>query len=175
VPRRSNVDYDALEKLYVTEDHSYASLAKIGGVTPQSVGEYAKRNDWAGKKMAYKAALARRGYEVVAESVAFKGAQIKEEAIAVARATLRRYASDIVEGKVPVTAKDAAEMIRLLIKELSPEETRDDRGAPIVIEGAERPDSDFLRRVVEAARGRVDPAGSVEKSIQVRAGGTRPN
>jgi len=169
---RSKVDYAALEKMYVTEDKTYAELARLAKVTAQSVSEYGKRNDWPGKRAAYRSALSRRGYEQVAEAVGFKQAQIMDEAISVARATLRAYANGIVEGKIPVTARDAAEMIRLLVKELSPDDNRDTSG-PIVVEHAA--DADFLRGLVETARGRVSPAGSLAAATAVRATRARPN
>lgn len=173
MPRRATADYAALEKLYVTEDKTYAELAKIGNVTPQSVSEYGKRNDWPGKRMAYKAALSRRGYEQVAEAVAFKQTQILDEAIAVARATLRRYAEDIVQGKVAVTSKDAAEMIRLLMKELTPDDRREQTETTLVFDG--NADSDFYRRIVETARSRISAARSVGPASESGPARTRTN
>lgn len=170
---RAKADYAALEKMYVTEDKTYAELARLAKLTAQSVSEYGKRNDWPGKRAAYRAALSRRGYEQVAEAVSFKQAQIVDEAISVARATLRAYANGIVEGKVQVTAKDAAEMIRLLVKELSPDDTRDNNG-PVVIDNQSE-DADFLRRIVETARGRATPTGSVGTALAVRAPRPRAN
>jgi hypothetical protein len=169
--RRSTTNYDALEKMYVTEDKTYAELAKLAGVTPQSVSEYGKRNDWPGKKAAYRSALARRGYENVAEAVAFKQTQIIDEAVAVARATLRRYAIDISEGKIPVTPKDAAEMIRLLVKELTPDDSREREGAILV---GKSPDADFSRRLVETARKRL-AEGDVGTALPPRTPGIGPD
>jgi hypothetical protein len=172
VARRTATDYDKLEKMYVTEDRSDAELAKLAGVTPQSVSEYGKRNDWPGKRAAYKSALARRGYEQVAEAVAYKKTQIIEESITVARATLRAYANGILEGKIPVSAKDAAEMIRLLVKELAPDDSRDQRDAPVVINGTA--DADFYRRLVETAQERL-ARGGVAKTAQPGTPGPRPD
>lgn len=171
--KRSKIDYNALEKMYVTEDKTYAELARLSNITAQSVSEYGKRNDWPGKRAAYRAALSRRGYEQVAEAVSYQQTTILNEAIAVARASLRRYADDIVSGKVTVTAKDAAEMIRLLVKELSPDDSRDTNG-PIVIE-QQSEDADFLRRLVATARERAGTTGGVGTAVAVRATRTRPN
>lgn len=170
---RSKIDYDKYEKMYVTEDKTYAELARLAGITAQSMSEYGKRHDWPGKRAAYRSALSRRGYEQVAEAVSFQQTTIINEAIAVARATLRAYADGIVKGTIPVNAKDAADMIRLLVKELSPDDSRDTNG-PIVIE-QQSADADFLRGLVETARGRIPAPGSVGPAVAVRATRARPN
>lgn len=165
-------DYAALEKLYVTEKQSYSDCARVGGVSPQSVSEYGRRHDWAGKRAAYEAALSRRGYAQIAESVVDQRAEIKSEAIAVARATLRAYAQGIVNQTVIPTAKDAALMIDLLIKELAPEGGRDHSETIISTIG---PDSEFLRSVVEAARGKFSGSGNVEGALLGGSPRTRSN
>jgi hypothetical protein len=170
---RSKIDYSALEKMYVTEDKTYAELARLTKITAQSVSEYGKRNDWPGKRAAYRAAISRRGYEQVAEAVSFQQTTIINEAIAVARATLRQYANGIVAGTIPVSAKDAAEMIRLLVKELSPDGTRDSNGPTVIDNQSE--DADFLRRIVEASRGRAASTGGVGTALAVRAPRARAN
>lgn len=168
---RQKADYKSLEVQYVTEGKSYSEIARSAGVAPQSVSEYGRRNDWPGKRAAYEAALARRGYQQIAETVASKQAEIKTEAIQVARATLRAYAQALVQGTVVPTAKDAALMIDLLVKELTPEGTRDDSTVITTIS----PDADFLRSVVEAARGRFSGTGDVEGALLGGAPRSRSN
>jgi hypothetical protein len=173
--RTARIDYEAAERKYVTDPNAtYASIAKEFGVATQTIGEKAKREDWKGKRMSFQSAIARRSYEKVAEGIASEASAIRSEAILVARATLRRYATDIAEGKQSVSAKDAAEMIRLLVGELAPDNSRDSDAAPIVVNTSPR-DADLLRRVVEAARERATTSGRVGDPALGGAERTRPN
>jgi hypothetical protein len=158
VGRNAKINYELVKQKYMTEGRSYASLAAEFGVTAQSIAAVGKRDDWRGQRMAYQNAVSRRTVEKMAEGVASEGAVIRSEAVLVARATLRRYAQDIAEGKVAVTAKDAALMIELLVNELAPDNSREN-DAPIIVSPSG--DADLLRRVVEAARGRATLSGSV--------------
>lgn len=165
-------DYADLEKQYVTEGKSYSDLARQANISPQSVSEYGRRNDWPGKKAAYQAALSRRGYAQIAEHVANQSAEIKTEAIQVARATLRAYAQSLVNGTTVPSAKDAALMIDLLVKELMPDGERDQSATIVSTIG---PDTEFLRRVVEAARGKFSGSGDVEGALLGGSPRTRAN
>lgn len=165
-------DYKALEAMYVTEGKTYSECARTGGVSPQSVSEYGRRHDWPGKRAAYEAALSRRGYAEVAQHIAHQGAEIKSESIAVARATLRAYAQALVDKTVVPTAKDAAAMIQLLVKELTPEGERDHSDTIVSTIG---PDSEFLRRVAEAARGKFSGPGDMAGALLGGATRTREN
>jgi hypothetical protein len=169
---KAKADYASLEKMYVLEEKTYSALARFAGVSPQSVAEYARRHDWPGKRAAYQSSLSRRGYENVAATVASQTAEIKMESISVARATLRAYANALVSGQVVPTAKDAALMIDLLAKELVPDDGRDHEST---IVSTISPDSDFLRRVVDAARGKFSGTGDVEGAILGGSTRTRSN
>lgn len=166
-------DYAYLEKLYVTEDRSYSELGRMANISPQSVSEYGRRHDWPGKRAAYQAALSRRGYAQIAEHVASQGAEIRTEAMQVARATLRAYAQALVDKQVIPTAKDAALMIDLLVKELAPDGERDHSDPTIV--STIGPDTEFLRRVVEAARGKFGGSGDVASPLLGGASRARTN
>jgi hypothetical protein len=165
-------DYKNLEVMYVTEGRSYSDIARAASISPQSVSEYGRRNDWPGKRAAYEAAMSRRGYAKIAEHVASQKFEIRNEAIQVARATLRAYAQSLINGQVVPTAKDAALMIDLLIKELTPEGSRGDEDT---IVSTISPDTDFLRSVVEAARGRFSSGADVEGALLGGAQRTRAN
>lgn len=169
--RTTKADYAEVERKYVVDERSYRSLAAEYGLSVQTIAERGKKEDWPGKRLAYQAAIKRRSYEKMADGIATESAAIKSEAIMVARATLRRYAQDIVEGKIAVTAKDAAIMIELLVKELAPDSSREAEGDTVIV-GA-KPDADILRRVVEAARQRGAPTGDLATTALVSSEGTR--
>jgi hypothetical protein len=170
---RKVTNYPELEKLYITEGKTYQQLADMAGVTLGAVGQYAKRNDWRGKRIAYEHALARQTYNAVSAEIAHERATIKAEAITVVRASLRQYAHDVVSGKTTVTAKDAAILIELLVNDLMPEENKESDDHTIVVNGTS--DTDFIRGVVEAARGRLPTTVSVGGDLLERSSDSRPN
>lgn len=161
MPQPTKVDYSELEKLYVTEGLSARELARRYGVSHSVVAEKARREDWAGKRMAYQASLARRGYENMAAAVANDHAEVQRESVLVARAYIRKFAQDLSSGKVTTNAKDTVEFMRMLATDLSPERGEGLKDGPKVIEGkaVSGGDTDFLRRVVELARERVAAPG----------------
>lgn len=174
MPRNVKTDFDEAKRLYVTEGMTYAAIGAKLGCSPQNLNARGRAEDWKGQRIAFTQMVARRGYESIAAGVAIQQSAIREEAIAVARATLRKYANDIMSGQVAVSAKDAALMIELLVRELAPEGFREDHGAPIVVSG-KTPDAEQLRRVVEAARGQVSVEPSLGAPALGRTTRTGPN
>lgn len=170
--RNTKVDYEQARVKYVTEGKSYGQIAAEYGVATQTIAAVGKRDDWRGQRMAFASAISRRSIEKMAEGVASESAIIRSEAVLVARATLRRYAQDIADGKIAVTAKDAAIMIELLMRELAPDSSRETDG-PIIV--GQSPDVDLLRRVVDAARERGASSGDVAAAPMGGATRTRPN
>lgn len=161
MPQPTKVDYSELAKLYVTEGLSCRELARRYGVSHSVVAQKARRDDWEGQRAAYKASLARRGYENMAAAVANDHAEVQRESVLVARAYIRKFAQDLSQGKVATNAKDTVEFMKMLATDLSPERGEGLKDGPKVVEGRALPggDTDFLRRVVEMARERVAAPG----------------
>ena len=168
--------YDAVEveKEYVTGTLSIRALAMKHKVAFSSLASYARSHDWNGKRIAYQSSLSRRGYEAMAASIANEQGAIRDESITVLRATLRVYAQRLAKGDVNVTTKDAVEAIRSLAVLLDePEGVKDE---PRNVTGTGRsPDADFLRRAIEAARGRLDPGSVLAGAAPGEPSGTKPN
>ena len=174
MPRNTKTDFAEAKRLYVTEGLTYAEIGARLGCSAQNLNARGRAEDWKGQKLAYSSMLQRRGYESIAAKVGEERATILSEAVAVARATLRKYAQDIVDGSAKVTAKDAATMIELLVRELAPDGVREDHGTPVIVSG-KAADADVLRRVVEAARGHVGEQGGMGAPVLGRATRTGPN
>ena len=167
-------DPKAMKYDFVVNNLTQAEIARKYGLTPATVSERARRDDWKGAKIAHVNSITQRSYEKIAESVANDKVTHINEAIAVARATLRAYAQALTAGEVKVNSKDAIEAAKFLVVTLNPE------GLPQTDDSAPKLDvnpdaSDFLRRVVEAARGQVDSSGVLEGSVLVGPTGTKPN
>jgi len=172
VPGPQKVDWTALEREAVTENKSDREIARKYGLSNSTVSAKARQEDWAGKKLAYRNAVARRSYERVADSVAHEQAEITKESVLAARLYLRSFINGVNDKSIKPNAKDAVEFIKLLIGELTaPDEEKSDG----VISVEQAPDVDFLRRVVEAARERIVESGGVGPGLLVDPPTTRPN
>jgi hypothetical protein len=171
---RARIDYKEAERRFVVEDHSLRQIATDMGLkSNSSISAVARRDDWVGKRAAYKAAIARRSYEVSAAAVANEGKTIRDETILAARASIRTYLNDLKDGKVQVSSKDAKEWASwLLVAVASGGEANSE--APDV-KNVTPPDMEQLRRLVEAARGRVSPAGSLGPDPLVQPANPRPD
>jgi len=152
------------EQMFVVQEMGIREVARHFGVSPSAVSSFAKREDWIGKRMAYKSAIARRSYESMADRVAAEKNEIAKESVLAARATIRKYLNDLAAGKVSVTAKDAELMMRFLVQELAPHEGPSHEPP---MKDVTPPDHEFLRKVIETARGRVAAAPTVSEGIKV--------
>lgn len=163
-----------IEKDYVTSDLSLREIARRNGISHSSLAKHAKDNDWEGKRVAYKAALSRRGYEAMAAEIAQQEGIIREESLIVMRATLRKYAESLAAGNVAITTKDAVEAIKtiaFLMGEPKDGKQNDASDARSV----NKPDADHLRRVAEAARRQLSGPGVLGGPAQKGKPGARPN
>jgi len=169
-------DPKAVEHEYVTGDVSLRALAAAHGVSFSSLAAYARKEDWAGKKIAYNSALSRRTYETMAAEAGNLKGVVLEDSIKVLRATLTVFAEGLASRKIPVSPKDAMDAIRTLAVLLGQEEggAGDDRNTTINV--TPRPvDADFLRRVAEAARGQIATDTVLGGAAPGEPPGTRPN
>jgi predicted DNA-binding protein YlxM (UPF0122 family) len=175
--RPTKVDYAELKQLYLSEELSFRQLGERFGISHSAIADRAKREDWEGQRMAFKASMAQREYESLAVVKSSETAQVLSENILIARAYLRRFAQDLKDGKIATNAKDAHLMITFLSETVSPAKGEGSPDAPKVIEGTVLPagGAEFLRRVVEVARGRVAAPGNLGADPLVESPRTRPN
>lgn len=172
---RASIDYKEAERRYVIEEKSVRQISKEMGLRSwSSMNAVAKRDDWAGKRAAYHASVARRSYENAAAGVADQKAEITNEAILAGRLTLRVYMDKLTKGDITPTARDAQLWAAYLTAELASGARSDTDEAPNV-RNVTPADAADLRRVVEAARGRVAAAGDLGPAPLVLPAGTRTN
>jgi hypothetical protein len=171
-------NWSELERLYVVEGKSHREIAKIAGCSNSSVSAKAKRDDWEGKRIAYKSALSRRGYEMTADAVAHEQQEVRRESVLVARAYIRTFATQLAEGKVATNAKDTLEFIRFLAEQMDPGKGEGLKDGPKVIEGSAVTtggNEEFLRRVVDVARSRLAAGRGVGGDLLGEPPGTLKN
>ena len=173
---REKADYKEAERQYVTQNKSIRAICRDMGLKSWSgMSAVARREDWEGKRKAYEAAIARRSYEVSAASVAEQRQAITDEAILAGRATLRKYLKELAEDEVKISPRDAQLWAAFLIAEMSDAPANTAGEIPDHARNVTPPDADLLRRVVEAARERVAPAGSLGAAPLVEPAKPRPN
>lgn len=172
MPGPQKVDWTVLEREAVTEGISDREIARRHALSNATVSSYARKNDWAGKKLAYRNAVSRRSYEKVAESVANETADITKENVLAARMYVRKFIADLNSGTIKPNAKDAIEFIKLLVTELMapPEEKTD---SVTIVES--QPDGDVLRRLLDTARQRGAIPGPVDSGLLVDSPTPRQN
>ena len=85
-------NWSELERLFVVEGMTARKIAATAGISNSTVSARAKREDWEGRRIAYKARLAQRGYEASADAVAHQQVEVRQESILVARAYIRTFA-----------------------------------------------------------------------------------
>lgn len=172
MPGPQKVDWTLLERESVTEGKSDRELARKYGLSNATVSAKNRADDWKGKRLAYKNAIARRSYERVADSVAHEQGEITKESVLAARLYVRKFIADLNSGVIKPNAKDTISFIALLANELTaPAEEKGDT----VISVEQAPDVDFLRRVLDAARERVAESGGVGPGLLVDPPSPRAN
>lgn len=172
MPRRApKHDYAPVRKEYVTSDVSINELARRLGISNSTLAERARKEGWYDERAGYKSAVAKRTYEGVADKVGAEKAAIENERVSVLRATLRRYATQLVAGEINVTPKDAIEASKAL-KEFTTEPGGEKEDTIVVPVGREIP-TEWLRRVLELARERGSDPGDLEAGVRAGASSTR--
>lgn len=152
----TKVDYDQLEREFVTGDLSIRSLAAKYGMSFSAVAEQARKREWAAKRQDYKGARAIRSYERHAAQYADDDAQLRHEMITLLRATLARWAQQLGDPDKPpnLTAKDVTEVVKqLVLLTGGATERREEKHLGINLTvGPDGLQPDFLRRLLEESR-----------------------
>jgi hypothetical protein len=171
---RSKIDYVEAERRYVVEGLSVRQISKDMGLRSwSSMNAIAVREDWKGKRSAYLSAIARRSYETAAATVASERKAIHDEAVLAGRATIRQYLQQLQSGNVTVNSRDAHLWASFLIDQVA---GGSDTSTEVPnVRNVTPPDTDLLKRVIEAARGRVAPAGDLGATPLVQSANPRPD
>ncbi len=158
-------DPKVAKDLFVVNGMSIREVARQVGVSASAISERSIKEDWKGQKMAYDASIARRTYENMAEDVAREKGDIAKENVLAARATVRKYLTDLAAGKINVTTRDAVEMMKFLVQEMSPPgeashaDPRNVTPAPA--------DQEFLKKLIEASRTKVAATPAIGDGLKV--------
>ena len=173
---RAIIDYKEAERQFVVEGKSLRQIATdLGLKSNSSISAVARREDWVGTRKSYEAAIARRSYEVSAATVASERQAITDEAVLAGRVTIRKYIEQLQRDDVKVTPRDAQLWAAFLVAEMTEVQPNNASEIPDHARNVTPPDADLLRRVVEAARERVAPAGSLGAAALVESKDARPN
>lgn len=171
----AKVDYDQLEKEFITGDLSIRKLAEKYGMSFSAVADQARKRDWASKRNDYRGARAIKVYEKTAEKYADDEVQLRHEMITLLRATLGRWAQQLADPNKPptLTAKDVTEVVKqLVLLTGGATERREEKhlGLNVSIGGPDGLQPEFLRRLLEESRRYA--AGDLEGPAGPRIEGT---
>lgn len=156
----TKVDYDQLEKEYVTGSMSIRSLAGKYGMSFSTVAEQSRKREWPAKRADYKGSRAIQVYEKTKERFANEEEQLRFEMITLLRATMARWAQQLSDPERPpaLNAKEIVEVMKHLTVLIGgATERREEKhlGLNLNIGGPGGLEPDFLRRLLDESRRHV--------------------
>lgn len=170
------VDPELLEREFITTDISIRKLAEKHGMSWSAIATRARKEDaagltWYDKKATFSSSLSVKSYDKTLEKFATEEANIREELVLVHRATIHAYASQLREGKIAVSPKDAVSASQALLLLLGEATVRTETKTIGIT--ANLPVED-LRQLADYARSRL-VGGSVASPSGTESERTRPN
>lgn len=162
------VDPEVLRKEYITGDMSIRQLAATHDMSWSAIASRSRREDWAGKREAYRASVEQRAYDRTAARFASEEAEIRSEVVLAMRATVRAYINQLSNNEIKVSPKDAqgaAQVINLLMG--GPTSRTESKVVEFSTGGLE---PDVLRRLAELARARVVEGSVANGPAELTAG-----
>lgn len=171
------VDPALLEREYVTTQISLRALASRHGLSWSTVAARARKEDaagltWDDKRRAFARSVSESSYDKTANKLAREDADITAELINVNRATLAVYVSQLREGKIVVSPKDAVAASNVLMTLAGLATSRTE--THVVGDAGNSFAATELRRIIEIARARIVDGGLAEP-VGPEPGATRSN
>jgi hypothetical protein len=108
----AHVDYDLLEKEYVTGTMSIRSLARDHDISWSTVAKTAREREWKHKRDVYRTKTSDKMIERMAENQAELAAEIRGEMLTVVRAALYKFAEDLKRPDYMITASELVKVIQ---------------------------------------------------------------
>lgn len=161
----AKVDYNELEREYVTGDISVRELARRYDMSNGTISAQARKREWESKRASYRDSIARRSYEKTADRFASKQVEVNEEIFGAMRATIYKYVEALKENKIIPSTKDAAIATDIILRLFGePTERMEARvlGINVTATGS-LSDPDLLRRLEALTRGALpddEPSGT---------------
>lgn len=112
----SKVDYDELEREYVTGDISVRELARRYEMSNGSVSAQARKREWDAKRQSYRDSVARRSYEKTADRFANQQVEVNDEIFKAMRATIYKYVEALQQNKIIPNTKDASMAAEIILR-----------------------------------------------------------
>jgi hypothetical protein len=108
----AHVDYDMLEKEYVTGHMSIRSMAKKYDMSWSAVARIARERGWYAKRETFKAKKSEKTIEKMAENQAELASEIRGEMLTVVRAALYKFAEDLKRTDYMISASELVKVIK---------------------------------------------------------------
>lgn len=168
----TKVDYDALEREYITSDISIRALAQREGMSWSAVADQARKHDWKGKRDEYRREVTRKTIAKDAKQFVAESDDLNFEMIQAARAIVYKVLEGLRDGTIIPQPRDALlamDKIQLLSGRAT-ERTE----AQVIGITATGPifDEALLRQLEELTRGATDLPST---SPRLRIEGSKPN
>jgi hypothetical protein len=177
---RSGRNFDQIEAEYVTGEESIRTLAKSHHLAPATLSRRAKLDGWAGKRDAYRASVAEKGYDLLADRDAVQYAvrneqmlRISDQVFQLVEQQVPVWREQIAAGKTPISVREfelIAKLTRLIIGQ--PTSRSEERKGVLSVHTF---DQGTIERLERAARLRLDDGGGSAGDAEspVAASGSR--
>jgi hypothetical protein len=175
--KAAKVNYETLEREYVTSLISIRKLADKYGMSWSTVAERARRPDktgktWSDKRIEFRTRVSEKQIEKDASKYVRDVEELEYEQLQAARAIIFAGLDAIRRGDVTVQPRDitqAINVVQLLTGKATERTEATVVGNAIPVTG---PDPEFLRRLEELSRGALD---EFARSPRLRIEGSKPN
>jgi hypothetical protein len=168
----SKVDYDLLEREYVTTDISIRALAQREGMSWSAVADQARKREWSDKRLTYRREVSKKTIARDAKQFVSESEDLNFEMIQAARAIIYKVLEGMRDGTILPQPRDALlAMDKLQLLTGKATERTEAQVVGITSTGGYIDDA-LLRRLEELTRGQTGLPSSAPK---LRIEGTKPN
>lgn len=171
----AHVDYDLLEKEYVTGTMSIRQLARDYDISWSTVAKTARDRGWKAKRDVYRSKKSDKMIERMAEDQAELAAEIRGEMLTVVRAALYKFAEDLKRPDYMITASELVKVIQQGMLLIGEPTSRTEEKTLAVQANFDGMDPAILGELLSAARAARHVTRAVGPALRPSAESGKPN
>lgn len=171
----THVDYDLLEKEYVTGTMSIRQLARDNDISWSTVAKTARDRGWKEKRDVFRSKKSDKMIERMAEDQAELAAEIRGEMLTVVRAALYKFAEDLKRPDYMITASELVKVIQQGMLLIGEPTSRTEEKTLAVQANFDGLDPAVLTELLGAARAARNVTRAVGSGLRPTIEGVKPN
>lgn len=172
----AHVNYDELEKEYVTGTMSIRGLCRDRGIKSFSqVATVARERGWYQKRETFRNKRSEKTIEKIAENQAELASEIRYEMLTVVRAALYKFAEDLKRPDYVITASELVKVIQQGLLLIGEPTSRTEEKSLALNASFSDIEPDLLRELFTAARAARSESRATGPAIRQITSGPSPN